>query len=81
MENNKDALMSDGFLMLVAAAIIGGFIIFAFVFNFFIPFKKERDFIKLEMAQSLEEDEYRYWKRRLKYLYLRSVPLVGRFFR
>ena len=61
--------------------IIGAFLIVALFVNFFIPFKEERDYIKMEMQRSYEEDEYRYWRRELKYLYLRSIPLIGRFFR
>ena len=61
--------------------IIGAFLITALFVNFFIPFKEERDYIKMEMQRSYEEDEYRYWRRELKYLYLRSIPLIGRFFR
>lgn len=63
------------------AMILGSFIVVALFVNFFIPFKEERDYIKMEMQRSYEEDEYRYWKRELKHLYLRSIPLIGRFFR
>ena len=68
-----------GFIIFAAFIII--FIFLAFVINTYIPFKKERDYIKMEMQRSYEEDEYRYWRRELKYLYLRSIPLIGRFFR
>lgn len=74
-----DTLLYDE--ILIIAIIIGFFLILAFFINFFIPFKKERDYIKMEMARSYDEDEYRYWRRELKYLYLRSIPLIGRFFR
>lgn len=63
------------------AMILGSFIVVALFVNFFIPFKDERDYIKMEMQRSYEEDEYRYWKRELKHLYLRSIPLIGRLFR
>lgn len=81
MDYSTDTLLNDEFLIFVAAIIIGFFIILALVINFFIPFKEERDYIKMEMERSYEEDEYRYWRRELKYLYLRSIPLIGRFFR
>lgn len=81
MDYSTDTLLNDEFLIFVAAIIIGFFIILALVINFFIPFKEERDYIKMEMERSYEEDEYLYWRRELKYLYLRSIPLLGRFFR
>ena len=81
MEYSTDTLINDEFLLFVVAIIIGSFIIIALLVNFFIPFKEERDYIKMEMDRSYEEDEYLYWRRELKYLYLRSIPLLGRFFR
>ena len=81
MEYGTDTLINDEFLLIVVAIIIGSFIIIALFVNFFIPFKEERDYIKMEMERSYEEDEYLYWRRELKYLYLRSIPLLGRFFR
>ena len=81
MDYSTDTILNDEFLIFIAALIIGLFIILAFIFNIFLPFMEERDYIKMEMARSYEEEEYRYWRRELKYLYLRSIPLIGRFFR
>ena len=81
MDYSTDTLFNDDLLLLILAMIIGAFLITALFVNFFIPFKEERDYIKMEMQRSYEEDEYRYWRRELKYLYLRSIPLIGRFFR
>lgn len=81
MEYSTDTLINDEFLLFAVAIIIGSFIIIALFVNFFIPFKEERDYIKMEMDRSYEEEEYLYWRRELKYLYLRSIPLLGRFFR
>ena len=81
MDYSTDTLLTDEFLLIIVAMIIGAFLIAALFINFFIPFKEERDYIKMEMARSFEEEEYRYWRRELKYLYLRSIPLIGRFFR
>ena len=81
MDYSTDTLLTDEFLLIIVAMIIGAFLIAALFVNFFIPFKEERDYIKMEMQRSYEEDEYRYWRRELKYLYLRSIPLIGRFFR
>ena len=81
MDYSTDTLLNDEFLIFIVAMIIGTFIILAFFINFLLPFKEERDYIKMEMARSYEEDEYRYWRRELRKLYLRSIPLIGRFFR
>jgi len=81
LEYSTDTLINDEFLLFAVAIIIGSFIIIALFVNFFIPFKEERDYIKMEMDRSYEEEEYFYWGRELKYLYLRSIPLLGRFFR
>ncbi len=81
MDYSTDTLLNDEFILIIFAMIIGAFLIVALFVNFFIPFKEERDYIKMEMARSYEEEEYRYWRRELKYLYLRSIPLIGRFFR
>lgn len=81
MDYSTDTILNDEILIFIAALIIGLFIILAFIFNIFLPFMEERDYIKMEMQRSYEEDEYRYWRRELKYLYLRSIPLIGRFFR
>jgi len=81
LEYSTDTLINDEFLLFAVAIIIGSFIIIALFVNFFIPFKEERDYIKMEMDRSYEEEEYLYWRRELKYLYLRSIPLLGRFFR
>ena len=81
MEDSTDTLLTDEFLLFMVAIIIGCFIVVALFVNFIIPFKEERDYIKMEMERSYEEEEYRYWRRELKYLYLRSIPLIGRFFR
>lgn len=81
MDYSTDTLLNDEFILIIFAMIIGAFLIVALFVNFFIPFKEERDYIKMEMQRSYEEDEYRYWRRELKYLYLRSIPLIGRFFR
>ena len=81
MDYSTDTLLNDEFILIIFAMIIGAFLIVALFVNFFIPFKEERDYIKMEMQRSYEEDEYRYWRRELKYIYLRSIPLIGRFFR
>ena len=81
MDYGTDTLLNDKFLIFIAAMVIGGFIIVAFFINFLLQFKEERDYIKMEMNRSYKEKEYLYWRRKLKHLYLRSIPLIGKFFK
>ena len=81
MDYSTDTLYNEEILIVIIAVIIGTFLFLAFFINLYLPFKEERDYIKMEMERSYEEDEYLYWRRELKYLYLRSIPLLGRFFR
>ena len=55
------------------------FIFIAFFINSYLPFKDERDYIKAEMERSFEEEEYLYWKRELKMLYIRKIPIIRSF--
>lgn len=41
-----------------------------------LPFFRERKYIKLEIERSEKEEEYFYWKRELRNLYLRSIPFA-----
>ena len=70
----------DTFLIFAFVVIIGFFIVLAFYFNVIAPFMKARDYIKMEMQRS-DVDEYYYWKRELKRLYISHIPIIGRFFR
>ena len=78
---NTDVLSNDDSLLIAITIIAVFFTISVLCVKFFIPFKKQRDYIKMEMKRSLEEPEYRYWRRELKKLYLRAIPLVGKLFR
>ena len=49
---------------------------FAFFINSYLPFKKERNYIKMEIARAFEEEEYLYWKRKLKMLYISKIPII-----
>lgn len=81
MDYSTDTLYNEEILIVIIAVIIGTFLLLAFFINLYLPFKEERDYIKMEMERSYEEEEYRYWRRELKCLYLRSIPIIGRFFR
>ena len=72
-----DTLLNDEMLIAIVAVIIGFFLFFAFFINSYLPFKDERDYIKMEMERSFEEEEYLYWKKELKKLYISKIPIVG----
>ncbi len=80
---STDPLFSNEILILIIAVImiIGTFLLFAYIINVYLPFKEERDYIKMEIARSYRKKEYEYWKRELRRLYLSLIPLLGRFFR
>ena len=42
------------------------------------PFSEHRRYIKTEMQRSYNESEYRYWKRKLKKLYILQIPILGK---
>ena len=73
--------LEEDILALFVIVVIAAFIILAIFVNVIYPIIEEREYIKMEMKQSYSKEEYRYWKRELRYLYLRSIPLIGRFFR
>lgn len=80
MDYSTNTLFNGDFWLVALAIIMGGLMIIALFVNSYLPFKRERDYIKKELDRSYEE-EYGYWKRQLRRLYLRSIPLLGRFFR
>lgn len=63
---------------------IGGIVIAICVFvlcrSVIKPFFDERAYIKIEMSRALSEGEYHYWESQMKKLYMRNIPLLGRFF-
>lgn len=66
----------------VIIAIFIVFLIFiAFFINSYLPFKEDMDYIKAEMARSHGKEEYLYWKRELKMLYMSKIPIVRSFVR
>ena len=50
--------------------------IFAFYMNVIHPFTEEKKYIKSEMRRSYG-DEYYYWKRELRNLYIENIPVFG----
>ncbi len=76
MEYSADVLLNDDFVIVVIAMIVGLFVIIALFLNLYLPFKEEKDYIKMEMARSFDKKEYLYWKGQLKKLYISKIPIV-----
>lgn len=63
--------------------IFYGIIILTFLWvitqiNAIISFSEEQKYIKMEIKRSQSEETSLLWKKRLKILYLTSIPIVGR---
>ena len=67
-------------LVFLGAIVFFLFVLLALYFNIVLPFIKDREYVKMEMRRSYSEDEYRFWKRELRRVYLRHIPIIGRFF-
>lgn len=39
--------------------------------------RKDAEYVKMEMERATYFEEYEHWRRELKKLYLRQIPLVG----
>ncbi len=56
------------------------FFLCVFIVEVWLPFWEQRKYLKAEVHRSGGE-ERRYWKRELRYFYLRNIPLLGILFR
>ncbi|MBE7019842.1 MAG: hypothetical protein E7411_00205 [Ruminococcaceae bacterium] len=71
---------SNEILLIILVAVF--FLIFfsaVICLNLVLPLLRERRYIKTEMRRSRSEGEYLYWKNELKKIYLRRIPIIGRF--
>lgn len=71
-------LEKDNELLLLLVLIFTPIVIFAVVriIISIARFKKEGQYIAMEMRRSYENDEYNFWKRELRCHYLRLIPFV-----
>ncbi len=79
MDNNYNG--ESDILLFLGALAFAFVVIIALWINNIVPFLEKRKYIKMEMERSTDDDRYRYWKKRLKQLYLHSMPVIGRFFK
>lgn len=60
------------FFIFMVIVIVVVFLLFSFYLNVFVPFMKERRYIKMEMQRS-DDEEYKFWKNKLKKLFLKHM--------
>ncbi len=78
---NTYAFSQDIILLIIIATILLCLIGVGIWLSFLEPFMDQRAYIIMEIKRSNSKNEYRYWKKQLKKLYLESIPLIGRFFK
>ncbi len=67
----------NGAVILLIVLIAIAFLLTIFkVVQFFIVFNREKRYFKIEMRRASDYDEYRYWRRELRCLYLCLIPFV-----
>lgn len=70
---------NDIFILIALIAVI--FIaISLFYLEVIAPIIDERAYIKMKMRCSSSKEEYDYWQWELRRVYLRHIPIIGRFF-
>ncbi|MBE7054286.1 MAG: hypothetical protein E7391_08455 [Ruminococcaceae bacterium] len=72
-------LGNDWIYLGLFSAFILLLLIIGFVTNVVLPLKEEAQYIKMEMNRSIG-GEYRYWKRKLKQLYISYIPVYRAFY-
>lgn len=80
MNQGKAFLSYTEIIIVIIIVIIILFFFVAFFINSYLPFMEERKYIKMEIGRT-NGSEYRYWKKRLKNLYLSHIPIIRRFFK
>lgn len=74
MNNENEFLLYIILLMPIAL-----FLFTALYIRTINPFLENRKYIKLEIYRSCSDKERAYWERKLKNLYVSSIPFVGKF--
>lgn len=76
----KPNIPEEDLTLFIAILVILFFAIVAVYFKVILPFVYERNYIKMELKRVESEQEYYYWKRELKKIYLKYLIPFGRFF-
>lgn len=74
-------MIDDVTVCFIATVFVFVFVIVAaFVIYVILPLKEERDYIKMEISRSDEEDERKAWERELEEFYINRIPVVRRLY-
>lgn len=65
-------------LYYIVLIIIILFCILVFYVYVIKPFVEEKRYIKSEIKRAYNEKERKYWKKKLKKLYIAYIPIIGR---
>ena len=73
--------MSGNWKVLMIALILFVIVlcVTVFILNVIIPFIQERKIIQMQIKHS-EGEEQEFWKKELKYLYIRQIPIIRNFY-
>lgn len=71
MENENSAV-----ILLIVLVVSAFLILVAKLAEFLTRFNRETKYIIMEINRATDSDEYRYWRRELRCLYLRLIPFV-----
>ena len=66
-------------MVLIYIVIILIFFVLFMHINAISRFKDKRNYIKMEINRSRDEQVAQFWKRELRLLYFKSIPVIGRF--
>ena len=69
---------SDLYPILLLVAMILAYLLFVFIIKALLPYLRQRKYLIGEMDGAFSEQEYKYWKRKLRRLYLDYIPVIGR---
>lgn len=71
MENDS------GMIIILTVLIVSAFLLIIYkLAEFFTKFNRDTRYILSEMNRAADSDEYRYWRRKLRCLYLCLIPFV-----
>ena len=74
----NQAISREAILVLLITSFVVVFVVAAFIVNFWIPFIRQRIYLKMEIRRS-EGEERKYYERQLKLFYASHIPMVRRF--
>lgn len=68
----------EALLILVIACFVAILVVTAFIVNFWLPFLKQRSYLKMEIRRT-DGEEKKYYKKQLEIFYASHVPFVRHF--